>query len=362
MPKRSLSDSATAPRDSTPLLTNNSSTSYPQPPYRSPAGAASLPLVPRQQLGSPPIIHHLAQQTSDLQLDTSSTDSCTEVGETTQPPKLPFPFLDVKHLNDREKDRLIIRLRREYEVIASEYVQLRTDVKNSLINREKTVEELAVLLMDYPATRTHENPKLFEHRSDELCNAPNINRVFIILKDYNSFFYYKIIAYIVKNLGTDEDKRKIYDYECKLAEYCKRSVFECPACEYSTAPPNLVMKVDQRLELLYTMESIRGFQEDVERILNIKELQLCTVEKGCLKLRYNIPLFMQDMVFPLSSEQEGMLQGIGVIGLTCEKYKFGRQQEVQSELVTFGIHVSALILLIRFIAFRNFRTAATINC
>ena len=84
------------------------------------------------------------------------------------------------------------------------------------------------------------------------------------------------------------------------------------------------MKVDLQYEN-YTVTEIEGFRQKLSKILRVSSqgvLRLCRVEKGCFQLLFQVPSFVQQVIFPLSREQERALAAEGVIRLTCGEYQF----------------------------------------
>jgi hypothetical protein len=55
-------------------------------------------------------------------------------------------------------------------------------------------------------------------------------------------------------------------------------------------------------------------------------LRLCRINLGSIKLIFQIPLSVQQAIFPLSSEQEAELSSLGVVQLSCGDYQFTPQQ------------------------------------
>ena len=75
----------------------------------------------------------------------------------------------------------------------------------------------------------------------------------------------------------------------------------------------------------FTVKELKKFQYRLSRILHISPqsvLRLCRVEEGCLQLIFQVPSFVQQEIFPLSSEQVSALTAEGVIRLTCGNYQF----------------------------------------
>ena len=67
----------------------------------------------------------------------------------------------------------------------------------------------------------------------------------------------------------------------------------------------LVVKVDSVYED-FTVKELKKFQYRLSRILVTPQSVLCLyqVEEGCLQLIFQVPLIVQQEIFPLSSEQE----------------------------------------------------------
>ena len=161
----------------------------------------------------------------------------------------------------------------------------------------------------------------------ELRSAGSIEDVLFIIRDYLSFFNYHVIEHIVDGLGTDQDRAELQNYKREFDEYSKRRVYECPP-EYGPKSDaehvDLVVKVDSVFEE-FTVKELKKFQYRLGRIFCVSPqsvLHLCRVEEGCLQLIFQVPSFVQQEIFPLSTEQESALAAEGVIRLTCGDYQF----------------------------------------
>ena len=87
---------------------------------------------------------------------------------------------------------------------------------------------------------------------------------------------------------------------------------------------DLVLKLDSVYDK-FTVKELKKFEYRLTRILHVSPqsvLRLCRVEEGCLQLIFQVPSFVQQEIFPLSSEQESALVAEGVIRLTCGDYQF----------------------------------------
>ena len=167
----------------------------------------------------------------------------------------------------------------------------------------------------------------FCHYFRDLKTADTVSKVFLVLADYFSFFNYHILEHIIKVHGTKEDKDNLLRYKNKFDRYAKRRIFECHpqfGSESEMDHANVFVKVDFQYEN-YTVIEVERFRYQLSKIIHISSdsvLRLCRVEKGCFKLTFQVPSFVQQKLFPLSKEQERALAEERVIRLTCGKYQF----------------------------------------
>ena len=160
---------------------------------------------------------------------------------------------------------------------------------------------------------------------EELEAADTIYKIFLILKNYFSFFNYDIIEHIIEVLGTEEDKTKLQNYKEKFDQYTRRRIYECGpqfGPENEADHPNIIIKLDSRYDN-YTVAEIKGFCHKLSETLHLSSkgiLFLVRVDKGCIQLTLQVPLFVQQEIFPLSGEQERTLEAEGVIKLSCGEH------------------------------------------
>ena len=238
-----------------------------------------------------------------------------------------FPFLKVSGLTNEQQQELRSRLHVETENIMFKFQQLFSRVYKSLCEQEVTVDTLVTHLLLLgaldPVHKGSQKP-LLNNFTKELWNAGSIEKVLYIISDNISFFNYHVIEHIVNELGTDQDRAELQKYEKHFQKYSKRRICECPPVYgpiSSAGHADLVFKVDSAYEK-FTLEGLKNFVYRLSTIFHISPLRLCRVEEGCLQLIFQVPSFVQQEIFPLSSEQESALATEGVIRLTCRDYQF----------------------------------------
>ena len=259
------------------------------------------------------------------------THKTLETGSSTPPTTTSsFPYLKVSGLTPEQQEGLRIRLCVESEDIVHKFWRLHSRVYESLRERNVPVGRLVAHLLSLrafdPVYKDSQKPAL-QSFIKELRSAGSIEDVLFIIRDYFSFFNYHVIEHIVEGLGTDQDRAELQNYEREFDEYSKRRVCECPP-EYGSKSDvehdDLVVKVDSVFEE-FTVKELKKFQYRLGRIFCVTPhivLPLCRVEEGCLQLIFQVPSFVQQEIFPLSSEQERALAAEGVIRLTCGDYQF----------------------------------------
>ena len=241
-----------------------------------------------------------------------------------------FPCVDVSGLTPEQKQELRSRLRVESQDIMFKFQQLLSTVYESLCDRKIPVNKLITHLLSLgafdPVSKDSQKP-LLKTFFKELRNADSIEDVLWVIRDYFSFFNYRVIEHIVNGLGTDQDKVELQNYKKHFHQYSKRRIYECSRVFGPISDADhafLDMKVDSAYEQ-FTVEELENFQYRLSKLFGVSSqsvLRLCRVEEGCLQLIFQVPSFVQQEIFPLSSEQERALAAEGVIRLTCGDYQF----------------------------------------
>ena len=156
-------------------------------------------------------------------------------------------------------------------------------LKRRCVPLDELVSQVMTLGAFDPVFKEPQVP-LFQYCFQRLESADTIPKIFLVLKDYFSFFNYHIIEYIIKALGTAEDKAKLQKYKEDFNQYAKRRIFECPP-EFGPVSnidhADIFVIVDSRYED-YTVAEIERFRHKLSEILHDSSqgiLRLCRVVK-----------------------------------------------------------------------------------
>ena len=198
-----------------------------------------------------------------------------------------FPYLNLSGLTHEQQQELRRRLRFESQQIMIRFQELVSATIKSLKRQCIPLDELVSHVMTLgafdPVFREPQVP-LFQYCFQELNAANSVPKVFLVLKDYFSFFNYHIIEYIIKALGTAEDKAKLQKYKEDFNQYAKRRIFECPP-EFGPVSDadhaDIFVIVDAQYNN-YTVAEIERFRHKLSEIVRVSSqgiLCLCRVAK-----------------------------------------------------------------------------------
>ena len=244
-----------------------------------------------------------------------------------------FPYLDVSGLTHEQQQELRGRLQSESQQIMIQFQKLVSATIKSLDRQNVSPYKLLCHIMTLGAFKhvfkINEMPQVpaLHHCYTELKAAKTIYEIFWVLNDYFSFFNYHIIEHIIEELGTEEDKAKLQKYKENFSRYAKRRIFECLP-EFGLVSDadhaDVFVKVDTHYDDC-TVADIEMFRHKLSEILHLSSqgiLRLCRIDKGCFQLMFQVPSFVQQMIFPLSREQEKALAAMHVMKLICGEYQF----------------------------------------
>ena len=253
----------------------------------------------------------VAQQIEEMHISTDSTNISAEIA------KLSFPLITEIVPSEHAREELEHRLRMESKEMFDEFRILRNKFFDSIEKQNITVD------------------KLVEYLEEDVCEAMQQQRiesepttfaeVKLFIKRNSTFYDYQLIKYMIKLVGTDEDKAQLEQYEKTFSAYAKRRVYECPSVFSNSddTKSELHVKLDSKYDKC-KLEELKDFQYRLCSILRISVYvcRLKSIEKGCLLVIFAIPSHIKRITFPLSSEQEKALFVQGVLQLTCGDYQF----------------------------------------
>ena len=218
-----------------------------------------------------------------------------------------FPFLEVEHLDEEEKKRLMGRLVMESRNIQYDFVAMVVQSVESLSSTCK--DKISNLKM-----------------SLEILKIPGINeydkvdKLLPAIFKHCSFFSFGILKCVISNFGTSDDKKRLTEYESRFKAYCKRRLCEVPI---DTEDPSMQNKTKIYIETDKVFdvpaEEVYELESKLKVILGVP-VYLHGVKPGSITLIF-YTFHDLDTIFPLNEKQIVQLKQIGVLKLFHSKSK-----------------------------------------
>ena len=238
--------------------------------------------------------------------------------------KISFPFLDVSNLGEADKIDLEHRLLSDTNKMGTKFASFTLFLEKSLEDQEVSLEKLASCVLSLPAYTEDIGKKLLEKKDKEaIQQAESVSKMFMVLQSHTSFFNYEIMEHLVKHHGSPDDHKRLEEYLAAFNTFCQRSVFEVPPNVYSSKSRTdckvFAVKCTERVAT--TLEGVRGVRGKIADVLGLRasSLQLCSILKGCMELRFLISTAVADHILPVSPAKQIALKEIGVRVLVQDK-------------------------------------------
>ena len=168
------------------------------------------------------------------------------------------------------------------------------------------------------------------HQLPKLAKSESVDDVMSVVKDYCSFFNYQMPAHIIEMFGTPKDKQNLATYGKAFKEYADCCVIK-GSMEVGKMSEegfsNAFVTLDDSFDDC-TVSHLTVFIGNLRNVLKISSdvhLRLCYINRGSIKLIFQLPHSVRQDIFPLSPEQESSLAALGVVELSCGDYLFTRQ-------------------------------------
>ena len=218
--------------------------------------------------------------------------------------------------------------------------RLFVSVRQSLDRRQIPPKDVIEILMGFGSFKPvskNTNRSAFEEDFANLQAAKTVQSIMQLVRSYCNFFSYDIIEELVNQLGDEDDKKHLTQYEEDFTSYARRKVYESP---FGLSPITesgqaiVCVTLDESYDDC-TLSHLRLLQSKLCHILRIKGvLRLCSVHPGSIKVFFSMPKLLERELFPLSFEQKIALFAhtsvakITITKLECGKYVYFREVSI----------------------------------
>ena len=254
-----------------------------------------------------------------------------------------FPLLNIKKLNKRQRLELLARLEKDAEQVSLDFCSLMVDVYRCL--KDTDVNELVLYLLPqqkFLYMDDNDRKELFSN----LKEAKNAGKVLSLLAEsYMSWFNHPLVGTIAKKFNackTDYDK---YVDEV-FNPYIKRCLFEVPSSidERFVGSGEFILKVTTSHHLEHKdktkAEILLPLRRHVSEAcgISIDSFDICSYEKGCLRVVVAVPLALLEEIFPLPTGVCNMLSSFAYEGARIKSISFKEHHHVIPEKVQHFMH------------------------
>ena len=183
-----------------------------------------------------------------------------------------------------------------------------------------------------PCFRKHQ---IIESMRDEFDKIRTMNQLFRALDKYISWFNFEFVIKLVNTFITDERdlQRKWSTYCEKLKDYFKnnntQAVQIADSIEFGLSDvPGTKVMIAKVARDDYTLNDLYFFHKLIADALEVPQYDFyfCTIDDGCMELKYSIPDFLYSVLFPLTNQQCHSLAEIGIIKMICHEYEHEMKQ------------------------------------
>ena len=197
------------------------------------------------------------------------------------------------------------------------FQELFTSTTDSLRDRNVPVQEITrhlQLLGSVKSTYSDSGVPPLRRQLRTLTNTKNVDAVMSVIKDYCSFFNYRMLEHIIDKLGTYTDRKNLAKYKDDFKKYA-----EC--CVVEEGHSELLVTLDDSFDSC-NLSHLDAFVSNLRKILKIpSSVKLSRIYVGSLKLIFHVPHSVQQTIFPLSRAQEVGLGDLCVTQVSCGNYQ-----------------------------------------
>ena len=200
------------------------------------------------------------------------------------------------------------------------------------------VSKVIDFIQDYIAlllSPRFDKPQMIESIKKEFDHIETMKQLFRLLDKYISWFNFELVIKLVNKFITDERdlQRKWSTYREKLKDYFKnnntQAIQIADSIEFGLSDvPGTKVMIAKVARDDYTLNDLYFFHKLIADAIDIPNYKFyfCTIDDGCMELKYSIPDFLYSVLFPLTNQQCHSLAEIGIIKMICHEYEHEMKQ------------------------------------
>ncbi len=169
-----------------------------------------------------------------------------------------------------------------------------------------------------------ESDTIFAEEKKNCMTCKTINEMWPYIGNFFTSYSYKILKALIKQLGTETDKKCLQDYEKLFIEHSKKSLenYSGALARFTegTTYTELIVKINKSYKKI-SGEHLTEFKINLAKAIDLPNdhLKRFRIRPGCIEITYHVPLYVEFQLkaFSISSEQQTLLEHLRVIWLKC---------------------------------------------
>lgn len=244
--------------------------------------------------------------------------------------------------------------------IGKQFAVMVLGIYRQLKESRTPVDEISVMLQYLGCTPTTNSTRTSTDKdggtnmfssSDEICRARDLHRLMECLKQYSSWYNYRLVKQVAEQFTGEEGKKLVAEYETELRKhYINLVAYQCPEFTLDQKIPPGYTKLIVKVEWDYlstTLQEIEQFQSSLADILGLEPYVfiLRSVEEGCVRLEWALPAVVEPHVVRMMAEKENCLRDLKIIKM--EILSAEASAEATSVVMKFPSNIKVSIITLR---------------
>ena len=221
----------------------------------------------------------------------------------------PAPVPPPPKTTDHSFQQKVAAAKDSVEQLQEEFFDLKSDARQSLTEKEKEDPNLfhkfQHYILDMPVTKKQVHIRFFTRHEEEILDAKNIQKIFVILGRHCNYSNYEIILHIVKKFCHHELKGRMLTYRDSLTRFEKATTVDVYLCAISARPGGeisegfirMTMKINKPISEC-TLYEVRELKESIEEkaALESYAMYIETPGEGSVCVRLLVPWQVHSLV------------------------------------------------------------------
>ncbi len=208
-----------------------------------------------------------------------------------------FELFEGSKQDRRELESCRVKVARDSEEIIGRFAKLVLAVYRLLVHLKVDLEEVRMVVLFMGCCRggtSQEQIRMFNDTCD-IAQARSLCSLIQSLRNYSSWFNYRLIKFVAEEFGREDGKKLIGVYEDELKQYFETVIaYQCPQFSLADGIPDGYEQLEVKVAWDYRsclVQDVVLFQATLSDLLGLEPhvFQLKSLEEGCVLFTWAVP-------------------------------------------------------------------------